>query len=146
MSGKQKKEKKRKHAVPIKEEDPDQSTASNSSINESVNSYQEHCFLSNQIYFDATEERLVDLLKRREFTEVDRNNNTTYIDKLEEIRDYQMRLAQMHFDMEENHMERSLSGLLTDKSHRTDVEMDKLMKNLKILSTAVQNLHQNESN
>lgn len=123
-----------------KEEVP--ATLSTGSNSEARNSgYQEHSFLVNQTYFEDMEERvlkLLDTFKRGELTAFDENYS---LDKLKEVKERQEKLAQMHFELENEDLNKA-AGSEEEKAKRTQEKMDKLMTKMESLCSSVQSLHQ----
>ena len=58
----------------------------------------------------------------------------------QEVKERQEKLAQMHFDLENEEVNRG-AGSEEEKVKRTQDKMDKLMKNMESLCSSVQSLH-----
>lgn len=99
---------------------------------------QEHSFLTDRTDVKQMEKGLLELMHDFNHGKLHAFGKDCTIEKMDKVRELQERLAQLHFELDD--MTEGLFG--EDDETKSGGNLEKLMKNLEILSSTVQSLHQ----
>ena len=98
---------------------------------------QEHSFLTDRTDVKQMEKGLLDLMHDFNHGKLQAFGKDCTIEKMDKVRELQEKLAQLHFELDDR-----MEGFCEEEDRKSSENLEKLMKNLEILSSTVQSLHQ----